>query len=393
MIYLFLLVFFLALAIKFDFKKSPGMGRTGKSASRWYNFALFVMIVFSGLRYKVGGDSISYLNFFSDIPYLRDLSKFNFAKAQFDPLWVIFSSVCKSIIDDFTFFQIIHAIVVNTIVYYFIKKNTANRFTCILIYYLIFYVYFNMEVMREALAICIFLLAYPYYKEGKWVKFYICALLAFLFHSSALILFVLPILKNIKIRTFTFFLLILIFVLITYIPDTFKLFLKLFIFNERISSRFNSYSIIKSNVNGMLYLFAIYFLFPAALAYFNEKKLGGKLQFKELYFAYFLIATITVGFSGFNRFLNYMTPFMAIYFADLLNKVYQNDYYLRTKKIIITVVIAIAFVPKLLYYFSDTSYIVQGTRRYDIWYPYYSVFNKQENYKRESLYEGLFISD
>jgi hypothetical protein len=390
MIYLILLIYLIALSAKFDFNRSAQFNRASPAANGLYNFTLIIMITFAGLRYKVGGDSISYFYLFNDVPYLWELGKFSFAKAQFDPLWILLSSLSKSIYNDFTFFQIVQAIIVNTIVFRFFSRTTPNRFTCILIYFLIFYVYFNMEVMRESLAICCFLLGYKYFKEGKWLKFYPFAIVAFLFHSSAMILFILPLVRNIKIKPYTVIIWVALFVVAVVLPDTFKLFLKFFVFNERISARFNAYSDIRSNSNGMMFLFAIYFLFPAGLAILNEKRLDKNPRFRELYFAYFLIATLTIGFSGFNRFINYMTPFMTIYFADLLNKIYRNSYFFNTRKLLITFVIALAFVPKLLYYFSDTSSIVQGTYRYDIWYPYHTVLDKEENYKREALYEGLF---
>jgi hypothetical protein len=50
----------------------------------------------------------------------------------------------------------------------------------------------------------------------------------------------------------------------------------------------------------------------------------------------------------------------------------------------------VAFLPKIIYYFKDKSDIVRGTKRYSIYYPYYSIFNKQEDYKREELYYGMF---
>lgn len=390
MVYLVLFLYLVTLAVKFDFNKSSKVNRAKGNANSWYNFTLIVMIFVSGIRYKVGGDSISYYYFFNDIPYLWDLGKFSFVKTQFDPLWILLSSTSKSLVDDFAFFQIVHAAIVNTVVFWFFKKYTTNRFTCVLIFFLIFYVYFNMEVMREALAICTFLLGYHTYRDQKWLKYYTYALVAFLFHSSAMILFILPLFRNIKIKPYTIAIWLVVFVVMTFIPDTFKLFLKLFVFNDRISAKFNAYSNIKSNVNGMLYLFGLYFLIPASLAYYNEKRLKSHPKFKELYFAYFLIAILTVAFSGFNRFINYMTPFMAVYFADLLNRIYQYHYYLQTRNAIISFVIALAFVPKLMYYFSDTSSIVYGTHRYDMWYPYHTIFDKEENYKREALYEGLF---
>jgi len=52
--------------------------------------------------------------------------------------------------------------------------------------------------------------------------------------------------------------------------------------------------------------------------------------------------------------------------------------------------IAIAFIPKIVYYYKDTSKIVAGTRQYNLWYPYSSILDKKDYNKREDLFYGYF---
>lgn len=385
MVYLVVFILLVLLAIKFDFTKSNKYGETF-----WYYFVAVIFIGLSGLRYKVGGDSISYLESFSSVPFFGQLGNFNLSQAQYDPLWIVLSSISKSIINDFVFFQIIHAVFINLVIFRFIKQNTIYRFTSVLLYFLFFYLYFNMEIMRESLAVCVFLLGYPYLKEKKWLKFYVCAFVAFLFHSSAIILFIFPLFYNLKFKPLLVVLLVLLFTITTLLPDAIKTVLGVFIFNDRLESHFETYSTIKVNSNGALVLFIIYLLVPAMMVYWAEKKIGQTLIFKELYFIYFFLAIITIGFSGFARFINYLTPFMAIYFAELLNRIYRYKHFSSFKRIAIAALIFITFLPKINYYFTDTSNIVLGTRQYDLWFPYTSVFFKEENYRREELFHGYF---
>lgn len=184
--------------------------------------------------------------------------------------------------------------------------------------------------------------------------------------------------------------LVLLFTITTLLPDAIKTVLGVFIFNDRLESHFETYSTIKVNSNGALVLFIIYLLVPAMMVYWAEKKIGQTLIFKELYFIYFFLAIITIGFSGFARFINYLTPFMAIYFAELLNRIYRYKHFSSFKRIAIAALIFITFLPKINYYFTDTSNIVLGTRQYDLWFPYTSVFFKEENYRREELFHGYF---
>jgi hypothetical protein len=388
MIYILIFILLTILTIRFDFS-----GKFNKKiANFWYISSCLILIIVSGLRYKVGGDTLSYMYDFNDLPYIWELHKFNFSEAQYDPLWIIFSSLSKSIINDFTFFQILHASIINIILFRFIKQNTPYRFTAILLYALFFYLYFNMEIMRESLAVCTFLLAYPYYKSRKWLKYYLITLVGFLFHSSAIITFIFPLLRNIKFRSWAIVLLIGVFLAIISIPDAIKNLLGIFLFNDRLSSRFLLYSGIKLNSNGVFTYFVLYFLFPSILIGMPHLKTKNEL-FKELLFSYFFIVVVVTGFSGFNRFLNYLTPFMAVYFANSLNEIYRSAYFARAKRLAVFLLMVIAFIPKLNYYFLDTSNIVAGTRRYNGWFPYSSVFNKEENHKRERLYEGLTSAD
>ncbi len=388
MTYLVVFLLLLILMVKYDLSKS-----NKKYENVWYVFVLVIFIAVAGLRYKVGGDTLNYMQYFNDIPFIWQLNKFGFSEAQFDPLWIIFSSISKSIINDFTFFQILFATVINVIIFRFIKQNTIYRFTTLLLYFLFFYIDFNMEILRQSLAICVFLLSYPYLKEHKWFKFYICAVVAFLFHSSAIILFVLPLLRNIKFKSLTVSLLIVLFFLITFIPDGFKNLLSILIFNDRLSFRFAAYADVRYNTNGMIVQFFIYFLLPATLVYFTNKKSIDKPVFHELYFAYFFLAIIAIGFTGFARFLSYLIPFMAIYFANSLNLIYRIPSFSHFKRVMVTATLFVAFYPKISYYFIDTSNIVRDTRRYSIYYPYNSVFFKQENPKREKLYDGIMNPD
>lgn len=385
MIYLVIFISVLFLAIRYDFSVS---GKTG--ANFWYYFTLVVFIALAGFRYKVGGDTLAYMEYFKDIPFIWQLKKFNFSQAQYEPLWIIFSSLSKSIINDFAFFQVLHAAFINIVIFRFIKQNTVYRFTAILIYYLFFYAFFDLEIMRESISVCIFLLGYPYLKQKKWLKFYLFAVLAVLFHASAIILCIFPFTRNVKFKPLPIILLVSIFVLITFIPDAFKTLLTFFIFDERLSAHFTTYSNMKLNSHGLFLMLLIYVMFPLFSMYLMKNKPTQKPVFHELYFTYFFLAIVSAGFSGFARFIDYLTPMMAIYFAVLLNKIYRDRYFTAFKRIAVVGLMVIAFLPKLNYYFTDTSYIAYGTRQYNRWYPYSSIFDKKENYKREELYYGYF---
>ncbi|MBS1532643.1 MAG: EpsG family protein [Bacteroidetes bacterium] len=385
MIYVVILILLSAFAIRYDFSFG------GKRHEIfWYNFVLWILIAVSGLRYKVGGDTFAYMDYFKDVPFIWQIRLKDIAQAQFEPLWTILVSISKSIVNDFLFLQILHAVFLNIIIFRFIRKNTTYRFTSVLIYYLFFYIDFNTEVMRESLSVCVFLLAYPHLKNKRWIKYYLYAALAFLFHGSAIVLFLIPFLCNVKLKAVTALSLIGLVLFIMFIPDAVKGIIHVFIFDERISTRFIRYAGVSANDNGIIAGVFLHVLAPAFIFFVSKRLSNHKPVFNELYFAYWFLAAISISFAGFGRFLDYLVPFMAIYFANMLNEIYRNPKFALYRRIVVVFFILAAFLPKVMYYVKDKSNIVRGTRRYSIYYPYYSVFDKQENYKREELYYGMF---
>src|SRR5687768_13613751 len=105
MIYILILLLLLLLSFHFDFNNQKG------GENFWYLTVLLILIALSGFRYKVGGDTLAYFDFFKDYPFISDLPRYDFANSKWDPFWVILSSISKSIINDFTFFQFLHAII------------------------------------------------------------------------------------------------------------------------------------------------------------------------------------------------------------------------------------------------------------------------------------------
>ena len=81
-----------------------------------------------------------------------------------------------------------------------IKTYSKHPFSVILIYYCSFtFIEFNFELMRETIAVAIFLMyGIKYYLSKKWIKYYLIVLLAYSFHPSAMMMFLLPLIRNLK---------------------------------------------------------------------------------------------------------------------------------------------------------------------------------------------------
>jgi len=157
-------------------------------------------IIVGGLRdVTMGGDTKNYFSYFNDIPILNDISKSYIERSDYQPLFNYYLSSLKTIFDDFNYALLAHSIIVNSIVFWFLKRyNSPQIFLGLCLYLIINFLEFNMEIMRESLAVCCGLIAYNYYSKSKWVYSIIWGIISVGFHISALILIIFPFLQKIK---------------------------------------------------------------------------------------------------------------------------------------------------------------------------------------------------
>ncbi len=189
MIFVYTFILLLVLCYAYDYR---GFER-GKSF--WWIFSLILLICIAGLRYEIGSDSIRYENEYGKLPNLSTITAKDFVETRYAPLYILLSATCRSITTEFVLLQFVLAIIVNTTFFYFIKKHSNHIFVGALLYYFFLYEMLNMEVLRESVAVCLFLWSWPYFRDGKWMKYYAFCIAAFLFHLSAMALFLLPLMK------------------------------------------------------------------------------------------------------------------------------------------------------------------------------------------------------
>lgn len=187
MIYLFVFIILIIGCVLFGANK----GKRGRKG--WLILEWLLLVLLAGLRYKVGGDTLVYMDRYNDLPPFYQFRYFDFEDSRYNVLWICFVAFCKLISDNYFFMQILHALILNTIIVRFFVKHTENYFLAIALYYFLFYLNFNMEIMRASLSVAIFLLGFDYLQEKKWVKYFFVCLIALGVHSEAIALFLLPI--------------------------------------------------------------------------------------------------------------------------------------------------------------------------------------------------------
>lgn len=380
MIYFLIFGFSFFLFLRYINVSSPNIGKVP------YALLCIALVLLSAMRYRVGGDSLHYFDVFNSYPTLATLGAYDFANSEYNMGWIVFNAVVKSLSDSFYTFQFVHALILNITVFYFIKRYGRNKFLIAFFYLFFYYLYFNMEILRESLAIAIFLLGIPSLLNKNWRVYYIYCLVAYLFHSSALILFTFPIFARKMQVKYQITLLVALAVVVNIIS-----------FDNIISSIFGSFSIaqkasrnylnIEINIIGILIpllkMMAFYIIY--IIAQRRKICLNHPLI---IFISPFIIFGLLASFiPGVYRFLNYLAIPMLVYIADVLYSLIRIKG--KTSFSLVKVLSCFLFLVllQLQYFTRDMSkYTVGNSISFNLYLPYHSVFNEQVDQTREDIF-------
>ncbi|MDR6968286.1 hypothetical protein J2X31_002303 [Flavobacterium arsenatis] len=384
MIYFLVLFFLIILIMIFD------IGGRKQGRNFFYKLTGIIFVLIAGLRWKVGGDSLIYQNVFeNNLAPIYDFKSNFIILLDWNVGFTGLMSICKTVVDEFWFFQFIQAIIVNIVLFKFFRKYTDYIFTAVFLYGYFYFFNYNMEILREVLAICIFLFVYKFLEEKKLAKFYIGICIAMLFHTSASILLLFPLLKQLKLNVFGIGILLSLFIVLMTSVALFPVILDFLSFSENTSSKIAFYSSREFSFFGTVYNFLCFVGFPAFLYYFNKiNKIDNK--FDVLVFPYFFIALLLVAVPGFGRFINYFGPFLIVYFANTICFVMRSKRLVNVRMLLCSIFFFFPMYYKTVYYFSEIQGGFSGNvyKRYEGWLPYSSVFDKEEDDRRLDIHSG-----
>ncbi len=326
MIYLIIFLLFIFLSYYYDYR-----GKT-KNKQLWYILSLLLLILLAGLRYRLGVDSIRYESSFASTPDLFDLTLSYIKNSRFAVGYILLTSLCRTISSDFIVMQLFHAVIVNSLIFNFFKHNTRNVFFAITVYFVFLYLNFMCEVMRESLAVAVFLVSWKYFVRKSWIRYYICCLISFSFHVSAIITFILPILylptiRNLfVIRKRTIFVLCAIFIIVSAIQMTFFNIMQGLITIDSVTERMETYSNTdlssnRLNINGIISVVIRFIIYPILLKHYTRKgrPAVGNDSEKMVEFMVsicMIMAVLCIPIAIFYRYNNYFFPFEIIFVSS-----------------------------------------------------------------------------
>lgn len=359
-VYLIPLILCFFCSISYDINGRAG-GRPKFGDKFWWGFLFVYLTALLGLRFEVGGDTIMYMGEFK---WAQDLDSYTFiSKNRFEPFYNLLVAVSRSLSKEFYVFQIIHALIFNTLLFIFLQRSTRYKYTALLFAFMICYYYYGTEILRETLAIMIFMFNYQNLVKHRWIIYYLGVTLSCLFHISAVILIVLPFLIWLKLDAKFILLIALAGLSVFFLDQMFALFSDI----EALSKKIESYENDKSH--GMLadsLSFLRDFLFPLVFCYVVKFKTPIKLRYENMILVMVLLGLYAL-FNPiiFSRFCNYFKLFLVIAISDAFCEL------IRRKKILLKQYAIILFTGVAITY--GTYYWTYNTWR--LWIPYHSIFD------------------
>ena len=393
MVYLVLLLLILIGIYVYDIK-----GILKKKLEFFY-FVLILLSFVSGLSYRLGTDILSYEASYGDYMPLQDIDSWAYFTSIDNrmPLWVFISSLFRTVGVPFAAFHLFQTMTINFAVGYVVKKYSNTWFTVLLLYYVTLFPLFNYEIMRESFAISVFLYSVPYLIRTQYIRYYIFALIAFGFHLSAFVLFLVPLVSVIPNNKWGvgigLFFSLFIILFANMFTSNLLLLMDVDLFQEQATAYFSDERYATSRMS-LSFLANIFFfvIFPFILylkyLYDGEAKL---ICIFRLVIIFAVVYCCTIIVPIFYRINNYFTLFFFIYLSSIvLNKKSLFGFPVSSINLIGRVVIVLFFISKLYVFFSssigDTSF--SSYKRY---YPYSSIFTKKSDKERERIYYILSI--
>jgi hypothetical protein len=284
----------------------------------FYVFAFFYVFI-SGFRDMIGGSDVYIYGEVYEVPMLQ---LFSFDK--FEKGFLLYYAFLKQISDDRYFLFIITALIMALLHFRAIKRYSPLVYFSLFIFFCKFFL-MSFIYLRQGLAMGILWLTLPYIKEKKYFQFFVLVFIAYFLHRSAIIFLPIVFFVHYKFKTFQFF--IITFVLIIIVISPIGTLLSGFFSDQLESEKLNAYVAINTGLN-YFYLFEVVLLTVLALNYREEfyKNRESTIVFNGLV-GYIFVTIIGLTNATFVRFSWYYfiflvlaLPYMYNYISDLKQK-------------------------------------------------------------------------
>lgn len=393
MIYFILVLLIIVFIYLYDYKGS----HKGRLAS--YNLLMLVFILLVGLRYRIGSDTIAYEQSFNLIPKIGKLTFHYITEiSDYEAGYTVLMSLSKTLFGDFWCFLLIQSIIVNISLFTFFKNNSANPFTSILLYFVVLYYFINCEAARQGIALAIIIYAWKNFTSNNLKLFLIQVLFASLFHSTALIFLLFPLLSVFKLwdrlrpNILNFSILLSIIISSYFLQQYISQLLMQYTMVGDIGGRIYAYYADADELSKVSVLTQVlYCLFYIIVPFYCLRRIRNNYKnYENLASVIMLCSLINVAsvIPMVYRLTYYFFPFYFILLSETL--FCSTDKYKFKKNVNVVVLcslILFTYYKIQPYFYEDGS--TSNMRYYMRFYPYNSIIDKGLDENREQIYRGL----
>lgn len=400
MIYLFIFIYLLFLSIHYDILENKKY--------KWTHFKIVItlLILVAGLRWRVGSDTVLYAQEFYQCHDLFHLEWADFETVGRMPLWVLLNAACKTVWNDFLLVQFVVAAFSIGVTGYFIKKVCPSLSFFVLLCYCLgaHYTLMHIELLRESVAVCFYLLGILAVNEKKNKQALLFCLLAVMFHVFAIVSIVIFVIcyyllpQNAILRLFFCFMLLLLTLLNNdFVVSLVENSVGLYSVNEELSSIVLVYATSdrlgnadKSIINYMglivqffAYLFMLYKIRNISLNYILLKR----YLFDTGVFVCIVLLCVRYSFAIAYRVAVDYNYFFTCFLSVVFTKVMLIDKIRNEQRIFVYFILLLVpfFLSCRIYWGEDQLY--ENNRFYSRYYPYSSIFDRNFNFEREKLHQ------
>jgi hypothetical protein len=346
------------------------------------------LLLVAGFRFGIGTDYFNYYNMFSYFPAsFPDLAPQKFITFQVEPGFLITCVFLKSLNLPFTCLIAFCAFVSISLILCTIQRNSMQKIFSIFIFFANYYMVYIENLLRQGVAMGIFIYAlYDFLQNKSSKKYCILILIGCTFHITVILTLCVPLIVRISLRTILNPIFLFCFTLLTLAFSFILSYLIVFLLS-RIFSRYGNYGR-QIDINIM----AIFLrLLEMILVYILTKRTYHKLDQREIMCAkifivgclfYFSLSSIKI----FSRLTEYFMFIEIILIPNILFNLRTNEN--KTFKILFSCLFIVLF-------FKDLdSFSYQGNFRSHriIDYPYVTIFNKDtiKNIRPSDSYSRYF---
>ena len=385
MVYFFTLAWILYSAYIFDVcKRSVRKNMTYILIGVW-------LTLISALQYRMGADIVAYMGeygFYDNDFSWSYISHFITRR----PGWVLLNQLCYLISDDFVLLKSVIAAFVNFAVFRFIWKHSNYPFISIFLYFIIIYFALSFNILRQSISFAIFLLSYEFLNGRKLIPYFICCIIALLFHTSAIILFFFPLAKYINLPRgrFMFFcsISIILILIVGLNPGSVKSILTdiiYFVGDEKMNEQTNSMAAEDTsgvyNIFGLIKYIIFYLFYWYVYTSSTTKTLRSDKLLNGLFVVFFVLYVFNVALPILYRVCYYLQIVYVVYASEFIGRhSFSHNtrlVYKKSNSFVITI---------LIFILVHVVPVVTTKIMYVQYFPYCSIFDKSINPEREKLF-------